>query len=88
MGKIVSQMGGKYPVVMVEWRDAKNNSDWRSVDALAKSLPETVLVHSVGFLVKRDDREVVLAFGICEQGEAESTIAIPRDWCQKIKRIA
>jgi hypothetical protein len=81
-------MGRKYPVVLVEWRDAKNNSDWRSVEILSRSSHETVLVRSVGFLIKKDDREVILAFGICEQGEAESTLAIPRDWCRKIKRIA
>lgn len=77
----------KYPLVVVEWRDAKNNSDWRPVSALERSTNETVLVQSVGYLIKKDNREIILAFGICEQGEAESTIAIPRDWCQRIKRI-
>lgn len=77
----------KYPIVLVEWRDAHNEPDWKHVNTITDSKDHTMLVKSVGFLVLKNKREIVLAHGICDDGEVESRLAIPRDWCQKIKRI-
>lgn len=77
----------KFPLVEVEWRDAKNESDWRSVESITRKQSHTIVVRSVGYLLVKNGKEIVLAFGICDEGEVESYIAIPRDWCQKIRRI-
>lgn len=75
----------KFQVVMVEWVDALNTQDWQRLDDIK---PEAHKVRSVGFLIAKNERAVVLAHGLDNEGSAESTLTIPRDWCQKIKRIA
>ena len=76
-----------YPIVIVEWRDAHNYLDWRDTDSIKKIKNHTQVVRSVGFLIEKNKREILLAFGLSADGEVESTLAIPRDWCQKIRRI-
>ena len=76
-----------YPLVIVEWRDAHNDPDWKHVHAVLGKKNHTYLIRSVGFLIKKSNKEIILAHGICDDGETESTLAIPRDWCQKIKYI-
>lgn len=74
-----------HPIVVVEWLDALNTQDWQRLDDIKA---EAHRVRSVGFLIAKNEKAVVLAHGLDNEGSAESTLTIPRDWCQKIKRIA
>lgn len=78
----------KFPVVTVEWFDALNDVEWRDIKALRSPTATAHAVTSVGFLIHQTKRVIVLAHGVDNDGAAESTMTIPRDWCQKIKRIA
>lgn len=77
-----------HPIVVVEWFDALNDVEWRDIKTLRSPTTTAHAVRSVGFLVHQTKRVIVLAHGVDNDGAAESTMTIPRDWCQKIKRIA
>ena len=69
-------------VLYVEWVDASSNSGWEKAS-------DIVGIHrcrSVGFLVKEDKTQVVLA--ACVSGdECNANIAIPKEWIKKRKVI-
>lgn len=74
----------KYPLVVVEWRDALNTQDWQKIEDIQKTGHKVV---SVGFLIEKNKHALVLAHGLDDDGNAESTLTIPKDWCRKIKRL-
>lgn len=78
----------KYPMVLVEWRDAHNNPNWRKLEkVLQRGEEDLIVVRSVGYLLQKTPRILKLGHGISEDDMVESTLTLPRDWCQKIKRI-
>ena len=75
-------------LVMVEWLDAITNPNWRPLaDVKADKAP---LARNIeyGFIVRQDDKVVVIAHGYCtDTGDVSSTTAIPRSWIKRIKRV-
>lgn len=73
----------KYKRVMVEWVDACTHHNWTDND---KAIQEdgTTPVSNVGWLLKRDKKQVILAGGISDDDGSIDRISIPRGCVKKI----
>lgn len=76
---------GKWPIVLILWRDAFGGSNigWRPINDIARS--ETVVASTVGFLLKEDkDRLVVCPHMTgADDCDGDGEIAIPASWVIK-----
>lgn len=62
----------KHPIVRVRWRDPTGYEDWRYADD-----PTPVFtVHTLGYLLRNDDEQVVIAASVSDE-QFGSSIAIP-----------
>ena len=74
------------PVLYVEWVDALVDSGWEKFDKVS----DIHKCQSVGFLVRETDNSIILAAAVSEDTdgkEANATIAIPKAWIKKKRRI-
>jgi len=84
--KLKDPHGGKkyYPLVMVEWKDARMDNGWQTGgQAAAAPLASCV---SVGLLITKNKDRIVLASGMClfPNQEITDTLTIPNTWQVKI----
>ena len=70
-------------VVQVDWVDASSQDRWRGKDKLYES--ELLEVRSIGFVIRSNRKEVVLAQSRSELDNVCNTIAIPRYSIRKIR---
>lgn len=75
----------KYPLYRVEWADAVSVSGW--FDPGEQSGDEAVLSISVGYLVRRNSREITLAQSINVLGHFGDRITIPAGMIKSVRRI-
>lgn len=68
-------------IVRVTWGDAANGAGWRSLKDIAKERP--LMIESVGFLVKRNKRRIVLAHSVGGDDGLGSTV-IPAAWVKRV----
>lgn len=71
-------------VYYVEWVDASAISGWTAMNSTHISIYDNC--KAIGFLVKNDKKEIVLASAYCED-EVNGIICIPKSWVRKIKRV-
>jgi hypothetical protein len=71
-------------MVLVEWLDTTNGAGWYDLSDIADEQP--TLVKTVGFLVQKDKKKVVLTASLSE-GEGLGYVAIPAPWVKRIKRV-
>jgi hypothetical protein len=70
----------QYPLVKISWLDACNYTERNPLDYDFKAIP----VETVGYLLKEDDKEIVLFRDVYEYGESDDqlrldgVIVIPR----------
>lgn len=79
-----------YPIVLVEWEDSQRPlAPWQWVDEY--SLPDSVVCHSVGFLIAKTKTALALAPNLgdvsCERHQACGIIRIPRSAVRKISAL-
>lgn len=77
----------KHPLVEVTWHDAKSDERWRSLRDILEDQEPLARVRSVGFLLRKNRAVVVVGHGISDDGDYESTMAIPRACVKQIKVI-
>lgn len=78
----------KFPVqkiVEVDWKDACGQAGWDDIEE-HRSL-EPMPCKSVGYLLKKNKTEIVLAFCQAGHGGINSSMCIPMVWVSKIKVI-
>lgn len=67
----------KYPLKLIEWHDAYNdNHAWISIKELPEE-PERYLVQTLGFEIRRDDKEVTLAMSVSNNGHVCDLFTVP-----------
>ena len=73
-------------IVYIEWIDACDRSDWRSMEDAIK-VPDEVYVKTVGFYLHHDSKFLTVAssIGKSEKNDVGGVWHIPRVWIKKIK---
>jgi len=72
-------------LVRIDWEDASSDQIWRSVNKLFRA--ERLQVQSVGFVIRSDKKEMVLAQSLSEVDNMAGTIAIPRGCIRKVRLL-
>ena len=79
-----------FPPVIVRWADAVIDVEAELTlgeDDLT-SFGKTVIMEDVGFLVRQDEHEIVLAVSRCpSDNELRYSISIPNSWVQEIIKL-
>jgi hypothetical protein len=66
----------KYPLELVEWKDAHNDQDgWVAGDDVEDAI---ITVYSVGWVVKETENNVTLAMDLCEDEDTHTRGRIPK----------
>lgn len=76
----------KLPIVEVLWWDAQSVHGWDTLPGWRK---EKALAEcrTVGYLVKRTKREIVMAQGIADNGKLSECWGIPAPWVTKVRLL-
>lgn len=77
-------MKSKLPAVIVEWEDANARGGWSSKENYEEHT--TVECSTVGFLLKRTQKEIVLVFTQADE-DCLQGLAIPAAWVHKVRRL-
>ena len=75
----------KLPLVEVTWKDACGNSRWMSYSEAKEC--ETLETKTLGRLVHRGARKLVVCGTIADNGTVNDTTTIPRGWVTKVRRL-
>lgn len=71
--------------VEVLWDDPHTeDSTWLDLDSLGQA---SFTIRSVGFLLKKDKRQVVLVQSLTDDERGATTLSIPRGCIRRIRRI-
>ena len=73
----------KTPIIRVEWLDAVSGSGWTAIDKVES--PAKCL--TVGYLIREDKMQVVVAACISTGDSCNSTITIPKGMILKRSKI-
>lgn len=64
----------KYKVAHIIWRDISSKDGWHSV----KKAHSVVTVHSVGFLVEDNEKDIVLSMALTDELDSGTSWTIPK----------
>lgn len=77
-----------YQAVQVTWHDAKSHGGgWQTIADTIKNARGPFEVSSVGYLLKRNKKELILAQTLTKNGLAADTITIPRGFVHKVRHL-
>lgn len=74
----------KTPLVHVVWADAYSTDAWTRLTELGTDVS---VCHSVGFLVSRSAKSIVVAGTVSEDGEACCVMHIPKGMVMSITKV-
>jgi hypothetical protein len=74
----------KYPLVMVTWVDAYSADAW---EPITNMVPEVKLCHTVGFLLARNNKAVVVASTVSDDGDSCCVMFIPPGMVRKFNYL-
>lgn len=78
-----------YQAVQVTWNDAKSHGGgWQTIEDTIKNARGPFEVSSVGYLLKRNKKELILAQTLTKNGLAADTITIPSGFVHKVRRLS
>ena len=61
---------GRYPVVQVVWHDAFSKDAWKSVEDLRALDAGHATIDTVGYLIRRDKKCIIVSHSISREDEA------------------
>lgn len=64
-----------FPLVHVDWTDAQVSGTWLLEEEVRLELP---VVHTVGFLIKEDDKAIIIASTVGSDRHSNAHILIPK----------
>lgn len=70
----------------VEWDDANSNARWQDLGEM-KNNHHVALCKSVGYLLKRDKKEILLVQTQAPEGDGAGVISIPIGFVRRVRRI-
>ena len=74
-------------IVKVTWIDTASNQEWKSAEATKKWGNEAMIIESIGFLIDKNKKHVVLSGMIASDGDSGIQQRIPRGCVKKITYI-
>lgn len=74
-------------IVKVLWIDTSSNHEWKSAEAMKKWGNEDMVIESIGFLIDKNNKHVVLSGMMASDGESGIQQRIPRGCVKKITYI-
>ena len=79
----------RHPMVEVVWHDAHSDGGgWKQPTEALRDVAEPYVVRSVGFLLKANKREVVVAQSRTDRaGYVTDTMTIPRGMVRRVRRL-
>lgn len=72
----------EHKIIRISWIDASTNSGWRSADK-----DETDEIESVGILVHKDKKAVVLSTSVSRWGHYLDQLSIPTTAIKKLRYL-
>lgn len=66
----------RYPLVLARWVDSATFGHWRALEEYQRETSVAVIA-TVGWLIKRNHREIVLLQSIADDGMGSDTMVIP-----------
>lgn len=82
--QIVKEARGR--AVWVRWLDACGQSNWRDAKKTVEDLTPT-MIDSLGFVLREDDKEIVIAAQIDNVDDVDHCMAIPKNRVTQIWEI-
>ena len=75
----------RYPLVEVTWRDSASNHGWYKED----EFPEASLVEvkTMGYLIRRNARELAMAQSVSEHGKFNEIWVVPAKSVRRVRRL-
>lgn len=77
----------KWHMVRVEWEDSASRGSWRSADTEAARPRSTLRIVSVGYLLRKTKREIVLFQSHDDEDKISDTVAIPMGCVHRIRKF-
>lgn len=77
------------PLVIVHWHDTTMRTGWDELETyLAPNNTRAVLVRSIGFMIEKNKKNVILAMSVrCDAPKLDTTLVIPRGTIRRIERL-
>jgi len=75
----------KAPLVEVTWDDACSNHDWHTEAGLTQAT--TIRMTTVGYMVRRDRKEIALAQTHGDHEKWCEIWVIPAGWVKRVRRL-
>ena len=76
---------GKPPIVEVEWYDACSNHGWYDTNTLKKL--ELVVMWTVGYMLRRNRRVIVLAQAVSDYAKYSELWIVPMATVKRVRRL-
>ena len=73
-------------IIRVDWEDSASGGGWNRLDDF-KDRHGTLSCQSVGYVAKSDKDVVMLVQSVCENGDVNDSISIPRKCIKRVRRI-
>lgn len=84
----VARRKTRYPAVEVEWTDTYTDGGWAYIKDHVKKVRAPLLIRSVGYLLERNARTIILTQQLDEAfGKASDTVTIPRGCVYRVRRL-
>jgi hypothetical protein len=74
----------KCPLVLVEWEDAFSTDEWTDLDQLERGCLSCV---TVGFLVHRSKKTLIVAGTVSKDGQGCCVMHIPARWVKRVQKL-
>jgi hypothetical protein len=73
----------KHKIVEITWEDIASHQGWSPLsEHLAAG---TALCFSVGYLIRKDKKQVTILQSVCQDGDVTESLCIPRAVIQRIR---
>jgi hypothetical protein len=78
----------RYPLEIVWWRDAESDIEWSHQANLKDWCKKDFIVVEVGFIFFEDERNIVIASQIADDGTIGNKTRVPKDWVMKRRKVS
>ncbi len=75
----------RLPIVEIEWEDSASKGGWANREVYRKLSP--MRVRTVGFLLERSPRKVIVLQTLAEDGDGTDAVVIPAGCVKKLRRL-
>jgi len=78
----------RYPLLLIQWKDAESDPAWASQDDMKKWIKEDCVCNEIGWVVGENKKYYIISNQILCDGTIGNRTKIPKNWVKKIKKIS